>query len=560
LGRTLFWYVFKDLMKIFFMASGALAGIMSFCALLRPLTQTGLDGSQVARLLRYLMPAMSTYSLPVAALFATTVVYGRMSADNELTACRASGISFLSMSTPAMLLGLTVSIGSMFLLCFTVPAATQKIEQVIVSNLGKLIVHQIGQTHETQFGEGTKRVTIFAQDATLAKSDPAKPNDSAVILRGPMIVHYQTPPGRDRWFHVPHDFLMATQAIAYIYQDPSDASATMKIIPTDGVIFPRRFTGPKSQEGGIDAAEFAPDPIPSPLSQKTKYMDIFQLKALDQDPSQGHEVQKVIADFIKEDQSSEYFRQLSNSLNTSTGSIALQSNGDTYTITRSTLPAVAKDNTLTLTAAPGSPPLRFSQSSGGQNYLTAKARLISITADADTEHDLLYISMDLKDALVDADETQTPLANLTRHFAVAMPPDISVMKSRAIDLYLQGSGHSDVDRNRLLFALEDLVNHIRSEMHARAAFVISCLLLVLVGASLGMMFKSGNFLTAFAVSVIPAMFSIILIVTGQHTAESTPLWIGPNNNPLMTGLTMIWSGNVIIAICAVALLWRLQRK
>ncbi len=540
------------------MASGALAGIMSFCALLRPLTQTGLDGSQVARLLRYLMPAMSTYSLPVAALFATTVVYGRMSADNELTACRASGISFRSMSTPAMLLGLGVSIGSMFLLCFTVPDATQKIEQVIVSNLGKLIVHQIGQTHETQFGDGTKRVTIFAQDATLVKPDPAKPNDSAVILRGPMIVHYVTPPGRNRWFHVPRDFLMAKQAIVYIYQDPTDASAVMKIIPTEGVAFPRRFTGPKSQEGGIDAAEFVPDPIPSPLSQKSKYMDIFQLKALDQDPTQGREVQRVVAEFIKEDQSAEYLRQLCAEVNGAGGKLAIQSGDDTYTVTRSTAPAVAKDNTLTLTAAPGSPPLHFNQLNGGQN---ADARMISISSDADTEHDLLYITMDLKDALMDAGrDTQTPQARFTRHFAVAMPPDISAMKSRAVDQYLQGGGHSDVDRNKLLFALEDLVNHTRSEMHARAAFVISCLLLVLVGASLGMMFKSGNFLTAFAVSVIPAMLSVVLIVTGQHTAESTPLWIGPNNNPLMTGLTLMWSGNVVIAICAFALLWRLQRK
>ena len=275
LGRTLFWYVFKDLVKIFFMASGALAGIMSFGALLRPLTQNGLDGSQVALLLRYFMPAMSTYSLPVAALFATTVVYGRMSADNELTACRASGISFRSMTMPAMLLGLLVSIGSMFLLCFTVPAATQKIEQVIVSNLGKLIVHQIEQTHETRYGS----TTIFAQSAELAKTDPSKPDDSAVILHGPMMVVYQTPPGRDKYFHTAHDFRLATLAIAYIHQDPRDASSKMKIILHDGSAFPRRFTGPKSEEGGIDTAEFDPDPLPSPLSQKTKYMDIFQLKA-----------------------------------------------------------------------------------------------------------------------------------------------------------------------------------------------------------------------------------------------------------------------------------------
>jgi len=549
LGRTLFWYVFKDLVKIFFMASGALAGIMSFAALLRPLTQNGLDGSQVVLLLRYMMPAMSTYSLPVAALFATTVVYGRMSADNELTACRASGISFLAMSTPAMLLGLAVSSSSMFLLCFTVPAATQKIEQVIVSNLGNLIVHQIEQTHETHFASpGANNITIFAQDATLAQADPTKPDDSAVVLRGPMIVRYQTPPGRDRWFHTARDFNMATKAIVYIHQDPHDASATMRIHLVDG----------------IDAAEFIPDPIASPLLQKPKYMDIFQLKALDQDPYQARQVQQVVADFVKDDQSSQYLQQLSAALNTPAGKVILQSGSDTYTITRSIIPATTKDNALTLITAPGSDPLRFSQSSGGQNHLNADARTIRITADADTEHDLLYLSMDLIDALVDAPgdagDVPSPQAHLPRHFAVSMPPEIAEMKTRTADLYIHGNLRSNADRNRLSFALEDLVNHIRSEMHARAAFVISCVLLVLIGAALGMMFKSGNFLTAFAVSVIPAMLSIILIVTGQHTAESTPFLIGPNNNPLMTGLTMIWLGNVMIAAAAIALLWRLQRQ
>src|SRR5579862_8166885 len=98
IGRTLFWYIFRDLFKIFAMANGALAGIMSFGGLLRPLTHQGLDIGQVGKLLAYFNMAMLTYSLPIAALFATTVVYGRLSADNELTACRAGGMSHLSVA------------------------------------------------------------------------------------------------------------------------------------------------------------------------------------------------------------------------------------------------------------------------------------------------------------------------------------------------------------------------------------------------------------------------------------------------------------------------------
>src|SRR6476660_7679566 len=106
---TLSRYIFSDLLRIFLMASGALAGIMSFGGLLRPLTQQGLDASQVGKMLAYFTPAMLAYSLPIAALFSATVVYGRLSADNELTACRAGGISlgpFLGMAFPGILFGL----------------------------------------------------------------------------------------------------------------------------------------------------------------------------------------------------------------------------------------------------------------------------------------------------------------------------------------------------------------------------------------------------------------------------------------------------------------------
>jgi lipopolysaccharide export system permease protein len=92
MSPTLFKYIFKDLLRVFLLTSGGLAGIMSFGGLLRPLTEHGLDAGQVGKMLTYFMPAMMTYSLPVAALFATSVVYGRLAADNEITAMRPTGL------------------------------------------------------------------------------------------------------------------------------------------------------------------------------------------------------------------------------------------------------------------------------------------------------------------------------------------------------------------------------------------------------------------------------------------------------------------------------------
>ncbi len=557
-STTLFWYIFKDLAKIFLMASGALAGIMSFGGLLRPLTQNGLDGSQVALLLEYFMPAMSTYSLPIAALFATTVVYGRMSADNEITACRASGIGFLSMTTPAMLLGVLVAIGSMFLLCFTVPVATRKIELVAMSNIAKLMTHQIQQTHEMKVDDTH---SVFAQDAVLLPPNPVQPDQQDVLLRGPLFVSYTSPPGKDRWYQCADRFWSSNQAIAHIRENPLDSSAKLTVDLTDGAVFPRNFDGPKSTQAGVGDAMFGPIDIPSRLEQKSKFLNIFELAALGKDPSKGQEVQTILTRFIKEDQAEAFIhRQIMDGLQSADARCTLQSGIDHYVIWAPGAKLKLLESTLTIQA--GTKPIQVQQESNGQIRLTAEGSECRIAVTSDTVNDQAFVNIEMKDAMVDAGANDTPSpAPLSRKFVVPLPPEITAYKARTVGQYLQGSILDLRARSRLTFAWIDLVDHIRGEVHQRFAFVISCLLLVLVGSSLGMMFRSGNFLTAFAVSVVPAMLSTVLIVTGQHTAEATPLYImDPRGSPLAVGIGIMWSGNIVIGLAAIILLWRLQRR
>src|SRR5688500_18222801 len=159
MSRTLFLYIFNDLFRYFVLTAAALAGIMSFGGLLRPLTEHGLGVGQVGQMLAFFLPAMTTYSLPIAALFATTMVYGRLSADNELTAVRAAGISHLSIAAPALVMGLLVALVSLLFLCFIVPTFTYKVEKVIYSNLARLVSNQIERTHQVTF----KGFTIYAE-------------------------------------------------------------------------------------------------------------------------------------------------------------------------------------------------------------------------------------------------------------------------------------------------------------------------------------------------------------------------------------------------------------
>src|SRR5215216_1105968 len=101
LERMIFW----DLMKIFLLSLLGLTGILLLAGLVAEASQQGLSPTQILMIIPLLIPSTMPYTIPATTLFATCVVYGRLTADNELLAIRASGVNIFLVIKPALLLG-----------------------------------------------------------------------------------------------------------------------------------------------------------------------------------------------------------------------------------------------------------------------------------------------------------------------------------------------------------------------------------------------------------------------------------------------------------------------
>ena len=104
--KTLNWYVTRGFLVSFLMAILVLTFGMTGANLIKVLDMMskGISFLTFCKYTVYILPFILTFTVPWAVLVAVMLVFGRMSADSEITAMRACGVSILQIASPILLI------------------------------------------------------------------------------------------------------------------------------------------------------------------------------------------------------------------------------------------------------------------------------------------------------------------------------------------------------------------------------------------------------------------------------------------------------------------------
>ena len=151
--RILTRYVLFDLLKLFLLTLTGLTLLIFVVLIGKEAVDKGVGLGPLWRMTPYLLPQAMQFAVPGTMLLATTSVYGRMAAYNEIVAIKSLGISPMALVWPTLALATLVSFGAVWINDLAVSWGTMGVKRVFLASMEEVIYGQLRMKHSHNMGK-----------------------------------------------------------------------------------------------------------------------------------------------------------------------------------------------------------------------------------------------------------------------------------------------------------------------------------------------------------------------------------------------------------------------
>lgn len=132
-------YVVWELLKTFAVTVTVMTVMMVMVFLIQEALRENLTPETILELIPYTIPTALSFAIPGTILFAVCIVYGRMSATNEIVAIKAMGISPSVVIWPAIVISVLLSLVTVYMNDMSVVWGRKGIYRVVLNSSAKTI-------------------------------------------------------------------------------------------------------------------------------------------------------------------------------------------------------------------------------------------------------------------------------------------------------------------------------------------------------------------------------------------------------------------------------------
>lgn len=542
---TLQWYISRELLKTFSLTAIALTLLFSLGGGVLNMVQVDvLTAVQLGQILGFIVPVAATLTFPVAALFSAAIVYGRFSADNEIDACRSSGINVYWLLTPAVVLAALVFAFTFSFSNFVIPRFAEGLEQLVRADPQKIVAQAMRSRGYLQY---TNKYIIYA-DQFLQDNRPVSERTAAQKQTVEM--------ERAVFIELEQDDLARYGTTPHVMVEFRDDPVTGDPLVEARMLDVRLYDQQRHQFYNLGDQRLGPFNIPWKFRRKIKWMTLPELVYYRLHPAELPEVQEKLPKLRGLMQQYYFYEDLIAGLRGPDKRYYLGNEQRGYEIRAASVAIDPETGRPRL----DQPVIRQWWDGLRRTFHAGKC---NINVERPMAEQVAQVYLKLDDDVRFYNDDVQPRKEIVRARVELEPAPLSetVLKKASAfsdqDLLdeakrMEMSPRIDDVRVSVMAGLRMLSRKVLIEMHGRTAFSASVLFLLVMGASLGIVLRGGEMLTAFVVSFLPGLFVTVMIIMGRQMAEK-------GGTPLV-GLGIIWGSLVLVAIADAVVLTRFLRR